>query len=62
MQVKVSEGIFSSKKFRLLRIRNPWGKTEWNGAWSDESDEWKNVSAKERKRLGIVFDDDGEFW
>ncbi|XP_065178959.1 calpain-5-like [Sycon ciliatum] len=60
--VKISEGIFSSKKFHLVRIRNPWGQTEWNGAWSDGSDEWKNVSEKERKKLGIVFEDDGEFW
>ena len=32
----------------LVRIRNPHGQTEWNGAWSDGSSEWDAVSDEVR--------------
>ncbi|VDM10716.1 unnamed protein product [Wuchereria bancrofti] len=47
----------------LLRIRNPWGNEhEWNGAWSDNSAEWRSVSQAQRNEMGLVFAHDGEFW
>ncbi|XP_037795287.1 calpain-B-like isoform X2 [Penaeus monodon] len=50
-------------KAELVRLHNPWGnETEWTGAWSDKSPEWATISADEKKRLGLTFDDDGEFW
>ena len=54
-------------KIKLLRLRNPWGNFEWKGAWSDDSDKWKQhaVVATEIKLLvgGVgVKEDDGSFW
>ncbi|XP_035479599.2 calpain-9 [Scophthalmus maximus] len=47
----------------LVRILNPWGKTEWLGAWSDVTGpEWEKVSTEEQKRLQRVRREDGEFW
>lgn len=43
----------------LLRIRNPWGNTEWKGDWSDQSSKW---TAAAKKALGHTIDNDGTFW
>ncbi|XP_032928596.1 calpain-6 [Catharus ustulatus] len=50
------------QKLFLIRLRNPWGKKEWHGAWSDSSKEWKKISDSERKNLGLTVENDGEFW
>ncbi|NXN03062.1 CAN5 protein, partial [Sylvia borin] len=53
---------FKAEKLFMIRLRNPWGKKEWHGAWSDSSEEWKKVSDSERKNLGLTVKNDGEFW
>ncbi|XP_008938961.1 PREDICTED: calpain-5-like, partial [Merops nubicus] len=53
---------FKAEKLFMIRLRNPWGKREWNGAWSDNSEEWKKVSSSECKSLGLTLENDGEFW
>jgi hypothetical protein len=55
----------------LIMLRNPWGKTEWKGAWADESKEWaehpdvdKVVKASEAVKSNEVKrgKNDGIFW
>ncbi|NXY06856.1 CAN5 protein, partial [Pteruthius melanotis] len=53
---------FKAEKLFMVRLRNPWGRKEWHGAWSDSSEEWKKVSDSERKNLGLTVKNDGEFW
>ncbi|KAK3900412.1 putative calpain-1 catalytic subunit [Staphylotrichum tortipilum] len=44
---------------RLLLLKNPWGKGEWTGPWSDGSKEW---TSEWLTKLGHRFGDDGAFW
>ncbi|XP_044538629.1 calpain-6 [Gracilinanus agilis] len=55
-------GFFKAEKLFMIRMRNPWGRREWNGPWSDSSEEWQRVSEEEKDNLGLSVTDDGEFW
>lgn len=40
----------------MTSIRNPWGKSEWQGAWSDGSEQW---TPEWMELLNHRFGDDG---
>ena len=49
----------NDKKFVI--IRNPWGRSEWTGAWSDGSKEWNAEWMSALPVLGHLFGEDGQF-
>ena len=61
-QISTSEG----KSEYLLRLRNPWGKEEWTGEWSDKSSLWteslKNQLNFRDKKDGIFFICEDDFF
>jgi len=71
MNVTVN-GLFGGHAYSVLRaveyngkrfvvIRNPWGRSEWTGPWSDGSKEWTPEWLPALQKLGHAFGDDGEF-
>lgn len=44
---------------RLVKVRNPWGKNEWEGDWSDRSTKWTDEL---KSFLKHEDKDDGIFW
>ena len=49
----------SGREIKLLRLRNPWGSSEWTGAWSDQSELW---TPELKEAVGFVDGDDGLFF
>lgn len=48
---------------RIVQMRNPWGKGESKGRWSDNDPNWNKVSESEKKRIGYhKSSDDGTFF
>lgn len=56
----------SKQKQNLIRLQNPWGEKEWNGAWSDDASEWQMVSDSQLTAMGVQRgnsdNNDGDFW
>ncbi|XP_042882678.1 calpain-11-like isoform X2 [Penaeus japonicus] len=46
----------------LVRLRNPWGRGEWNGPWSERSWEWDSLSDRDKDLLSVRVRNEGEFW
>ena len=57
--LQLEEVSLNGKKYQLIKLRNPWGKTEWNGEWSDNSPLWTDEL---KEKLKLKVEDDGAFW
>lgn len=45
--------------FQLIQVRNPWGREEWKGDWSDNSPLW---TRRRKAKVDYRDADDGRFW
>ncbi|XP_052787580.1 calpain-5-like [Mya arenaria] len=59
---KKLQGKIGQKILYMLRLANPWNVKEWNGPWSDGADEWNALTAHEWSKIGLKFENEGEFW
>ncbi len=59
--IEISDHLSPGEIFKILRVRNPWGKGEWRGSWSDKSDEILIYKDQLDKYISELNDDDEKF-
>ena len=57
--ISLHEFVHENDTVRLIKLRNPWGKGEWTGDWSDNSEKW---TPKLRVMCGSSVADEGYFF
>lgn len=50
---------YKGKKIRLVKLRNPWGDTEWNRDWSDK---WPGWTPDLKRKAELIDKNDGTFY
>ncbi|XP_062300798.1 calpain-5-like [Scomber scombrus] len=62
-KLRLGEKLLSgASRLFMVRMRNPWGTTDWTGAWSQGSQQWQQMSRADREKMGLIVRDVGEFW
>ena len=57
--IGVNEVTYNGSQVRLVKLRNPWGKGEWKGDWSDS---WTGWTKELKAELNVQEVDDGVFY
>ena len=62
LQVRRPGSVMGKGGLKMIQLRNPWGKFEWNGAWSDGSKEWAQNPIISQDLKYASDASDGKFW